>query len=566
MPLFTEFAFLVVAAAVIAILTRLIRQPLVIGYIITGVIVGPVVLNVIQSAETLRLLSELGVSFLLFIVGLNLTPKVIREVGGISFLTGIGQMVVTSAAGFYVAKALGFTTIASAYLGVALAFSSTIIIMKLLTDRGDLEKPYGKISIGYLLVQDLIAILLLLIIPLLSKEGVSLAETTGIFLRGLIIAAVFLFVAHRIFPRLDRFFGNSLELRFLSAIAWGLGAATLFRYVGFSLESGALIAGVSLAELPSRHEISARLRPLRDFFIVLFFILLGSQMALTGVSDLIRPAIILSLLVILGNPLILMSLMGALGYRKRTSFQTGLTTAQISEFSLILVAMGVGLGHVTQRELSLTTLVGVATIFASTYLILYSDRLYHLLAPYLGIIERQSAKEQEIEHPAYEFVLFGYNRIGYDFLDVFRNSGRPFLVVDYDPLVIDGLRRRGVSHAYGDAKDIDFLHSLPLGSIRLAVSTIPDRETNLLILRAVRGQSPAASMMAVAHSISDAFSLYEGGVDYVIMPHFLGGAYAARITERAHHNPSAIAAAREEHLSILTARQALGHEHPRLTI
>ncbi len=562
MYVFAEVGILVAIAALMALAMRALRQPLIIGHILTGLVVGPFVFDIIRSAETLRLFSQLGVAFLLFIVGLSLSPRVIKEIGRVAVLTGVGQVAVTSFAGYWVGIWLGFSPLTSLYIAVALSFSSTIIILKLISDKGDLDNLYAKISIGFLLVQDLIAVALIFVIPLLSQRQGSWEAVVLLIFKGIFVTAGLLVASHYLLPRLHFFFGRSQELLFLFANAWGMGIAALFLQLGFPLEGGALIAGVALSNLPSRREISSRLSPLRDFFIVIFFILLGSQLVVGDLSGMAYPIIIFSLLVLVGNPIILMAIMGAMGYRKSTSFNTGVTVAQISEFSLILVALGVALGQVEARVLSLVTLVGLVTIFGSTYLILYSDEIRRRITGFLSIFERGSLIAETAGGREYEVALFGYNRIGYDFLEVFKRSGKSFIVIDYDPQVIRELSGRGVNSLYGDASDADFINSLNLSSVRLAVSTIPDLETNLLLLRELRAKNPAIIFLAVAHRINEAEALYGAGVNFVIMPHFLGGKYASKIVESYWYDSGKFESLRREHLASLSSRLAAGQEHP----
>lgn len=563
LPLFTELAILLAVAAGISIVMRLLKQPLVIGHIVTGLLVGPFIFNFVRSPETLRLMSDIGIAFLLFIVGISLDISTIRRFGKIALITGIGQIAFTTAAGFAVAKMLGFATVPSLYLGVALAFSSTIIIMKLISDRGDLERLYAKISIGFLLVQDLVAILLLFFIPIFATGGGSPGQIALLAGKGVLLSALIFFIAYKVLPRFSMFIARSKELLFLFSAAWGMGFAALFHAAGFSIETGALIAGVALSALPFRHEMSARLLPLRDFFIVLFFILLGSQMAISGFSSLIVPGIALSLLVLVGNPLILMAIMGALGYRKKTSLQTGFTVAQISEFSLVLIALGVTIGHLTEEVLALTTFVGLVTIFGSTYLILRSDRIYDLLSPILGIFERKKVlEEKEGGDEEYDVLLVGYNRIGWNFLETLRKIGARVLVVDYDPEVIETLRKNGVRARFGDAGDVDFLRSLSVEHAKLVVSTVPEADTNTLILKESKALNPGIVAMVVAHQIEDALLLYHEGADYVIMPHFLGGESAAALVEETRFDREKFTVHREVHIASLEKRRAMGQEHP----
>lgn len=561
MELFAEFSLIITIALIVSIGMHLLRQPLIIGHILTGLVAGPLIVGS-GELDTFKLFSEIGIAILLFTVGLNLSPQTIREFGRVALVTGIGQVTLTTGAGYLIMQALGYPLIESLYVAIALAFSSTIIILKLITDKGDLDALYAKIAIGFLLVQDFIAILLLFLIPLISTQGTSLVEIgMKVAMGGIMIIATLAF-SFSVMRRLNTFFSKNIELLFLFAIAWGMGIASLFKMGGFSIETGALIAGIGLSTLPSRHEINAKLSPLRDFFIVMFFILLGAQMNLGSIAGHAWIAAILSALVLIGNPLILMTIMGALGYKKRTSLMTGFTVAQISEFSLILLMLGVTQGHVAQDTLSLVTLVGLITIFGSTYLIKYSDRIYTLLAPVLGIFERAHAHETTPERERYPVVLFGCNRIGQDFIRVFRERGHRFLVVDHNPETVEELRKEGISVEYGDARDIDFLGELGLTDVELAVSTIPDAEANLLIARSVRAQNPNALIMVVAHKVGDAMEHYQEGVDYVILPHFLGGEYAAQLSIELQEDRRKVPVIREKHIESLLLRIKVGHEHP----
>ncbi len=561
---FAEIGILVAIATVIALFMRLLRQPLIIGHIITGFLVGRFALGIFQNVETLELFSQLGISFLLFSVGLSLNPKMLRDYGKASFVTGIGQVVLTGGVGVFLCLSLGYNWITSLYVGVALAFSSTVIVLKLLSDKGDLDKLYVKLSIGSLLLQDLIAIVLLFAIPFVTGSqgnGMELVKTLGLAVAvGL---GVFL-VAHFVIRHLHIYLTRSQELLFLFANAWGMGIAALFASIGLSLEGGALIAGVALSTLPSRHEISARLAPLRDFFIVTFFILLGTRMVVSDFSGILIPALILSAFVLIGNPLLQLIVMGALGYRKKTSFQTGMMAAQISEFSLILVALGVTLGQVESRVLSIVTLVGLITIFISSYLILYSDKIYRFFAPYLDIFERKGARERTPHTKSYSVFLIGANRIGYEFIRLFKEEKRHFLVLEHDPEVISQLTQDKIEHVYGDANDPDLLDELKMHDAELLVSTAPDLETNLVILSSVKREGKGPIVMTVAQRASNALTLYEAGADYVILPHFLGGSHAASLVKRFTEHATDAQSIRGEHIAYLKTRASNSHENPEL--
>ena len=271
-PLFFEFTIIMVIATIVSIVMRLLRQPALIGYILTGILVSPVVFGIIRSEQTVAFLSEVGIAFLLFIVGLNLNLRDLRNVGLTSTATGLAQVTFTFTIAFFASLALGFSVIEAAYLGIALAFSSTIIILKLLTDRQDTDTLYGKISIGFLLVQDFVAVIALTLIASLT-ETVSPGFLALIVVVKIAIMMVAAFLLMRyVVPRIDAILTRTHEILFIFSITWLLIFSAVFMHFGFSLEIGALMAGLMFSLSPHRFEIRERVKPLRDFFIILFFI------------------------------------------------------------------------------------------------------------------------------------------------------------------------------------------------------------------------------------------------------------------------------------------------------
>lgn len=562
--IFAEIGILIGVATVVSLVMRALKQPLIVGHIITGFLVGKFALGMFDNMDTLQLFSELGISFLLFTVGLTLNPKVLREYGKVSMMTGFGQVFLTGGIGVGICMLLGFDFITSLYVGVALAFSSTVIVLKLLSDKGDLDKTYVKLSIGSLLIQDIVAILLLFTIPFVTgAQGTGMELVRTIFFGVVAGVGVFVFSKY-VIARLHRYLTRSQELLFLFATSWGLGISALFAALGFSLEGGALIAGVALSSLPSRHEIGARLMPLRDFFIVAFFILLGTHMVVSDFGAILVPALILSVFVLIGNPLLQFVVLGATGYSRKVSFQAGMMAAQISEFSLILVTLGVTLGQVSPTVLSIVTLVGIITIFISSYLILYSDVLYPYAAPYLKIFERKKLKDETVHTDSYPVIIIGSGRIGSDFIAIFQKEGRKTLVVDHDPEMIRMLQTKQIPYIYGEASDPDLLEEIKVPSAELIVSTVPDLQTNLIILATARKQGGGPHVVVVAHRITNALTLYEAGADYVILPHFLGGQYAASLISGYQREGKRIVDERSSHIAEIKRRLSEGYEHPEI--
>jgi Kef-type K+ transport system membrane component KefB len=560
--IFISLSLIILLVLGVSFIMRLLKQPLIIGYILAGILIGPIFLNLIPAGDTLSTFSEIGIAFLLFIVGLYLNPKVVKEAGKISVITGIGQVVFTSLAGYAVCLLLGFSNVTSIYITLALTFSSTIVVMKLLSDKEALDKLYGRISIGLLLVQDLIAIIAIIVISSLSGETNSWNFMLMLLLKG-VGAFLFLFVlSYYILPKFNSFFEKSQEFLFVFALGWGLGISALFLYIGFSIEVGALIAGILLSMFPYSREISSKLKPLRDFFLISFFILLGSQIIFSEIQNMIFPAIILSLFVLIGNPLIVMIIMGSFGYSKNTGFMTGVAIAQVSEFSLILIALGVKMGHIPSSILSFVTIIGLITIAGSSYLITYSEKIFSYFSKSLSIFEKKRLKEKEILGKNYEYFLFGENRIGFSIMKLFMNTKKNYLIVDYNPERVKKLSSKEVPCVYGDVSNVEFLDELKIRKAKLIVSTIPEKEVNLTLLNFVHKKNKETIVIVTARHISEAFDLYKAGADYVILPHFLGGEYTANIIEKAKGDKDVYKEEKEKQIKELKERLGEGQEHP----
>ena len=524
-------------AALLTILARTIKQPAIIAYLITGVIVGPLFLGFIgpgstgASSEIVQIFAHIGVAFLLFIVGLSLDLRVLKEVGGVSAFAGFAEIAITGIIGFFIAIGIGFSSTTALYIGAALAFSSTVVVVKILSDKKEIDTLHGRIALGILIVEDFVAAIALMAIPLINSGksltqigtqlGIVIALITGIFL-----------IAIAILPKILDYLARNQEALFLFGIAWALSLATLFDLAGFSIEIGALIAGMSLASSKYTLELGGRMKPLRDFFVVLFFVFFGSQLATALSWSIIKTALLFSVFVIIGKPIIVMSILRVFGYKKRTNFLAGSSLAQISEFSLILTLLGFTLGHIPQEVMSLAVLIAIFTIGVSSYSIYYSHNIFNKISRALNIFEGKKHGLKVKPHAAYEVVLFGYHRIGHKIERALKKQNIPFVVVDYNPKVVLDLARRNIDCIYGDASDKEFLEELGLHKAHLIISTIPDLEANLAIKEKLKEMRSSAIFIATTEQPRTALDLYKQGVDYVVIPHHLGGDYIAEMIEK----------------------------------
>lgn len=507
---FNQFVALLLLAAVLGALALRLRQPLIIGFIALGILVGPSGLNLVRDTEQVHLLAELGLALLLFVVGLKLDLGVIRSMGKVALATGLGQVLFTSVFGYFICVALGMSTVTAVYVAVALTFSSTIIIVKLLSDKRETESLHGRIALGLLIVQDILVVLAM--IGLTAFVGASNdvgLHALMILGRGMALLAALGLIMYLVLPRLVGELARNPELLVLFAIAWAVGLASLGEALGFSKEVGAFLAGITLASTQYREILGARLVSLRDFLLLFFFVDLGIRLNLGLLGGQMLAAIPLSLFVLIGNPIIVMIIMGVMGYRKRTGFLTGLTVAQISEFSLVLAALGLNLGQINEETVGLITLVGLITIGLSTYMILYSEALYERLSPYLSIFQRRNPmREQEAGdgHGACcraDVIMFGLGRYGSAVGGLLADQGKVVLGVDFDPEAVKQWNARGWTAWFGDAEDPEFPSALPLSDARWVISTVPDRTISRCLISSLRDHGYKGSIAVTTHALDE---------------------------------------------------------------
>lgn len=552
--LFTELSLLIVLVTLVSVAMRLLRQPLILGYIIAGLIIGTALPLFSNNALTLDthgfdIFSSLGIVLLLFIIGLDLRVSVLKRLGPVVFAIALAILIVLGGLGQLTAWLLGFSFIEGVIIGLALFFSSTIVIVKMLSDKKEHTRLHGQIAIGVILLDDIVATLALLFVAAGSGGGFQASEIGLLFIKGVLLAGILAFAATKILPKLSRQFAKNQELLFLFAVSWGLGIATLFQWAGFSIEVGALFAGVSLASLPYTRQMESRLKPLRDFFIVIFFVTLGANLHLDNIVAGLIPALILSALVLLLKPILVMFVMQLFHYTKRTSFKVGINLSQISEFSIILVVVAAGANLVDEKLTAMITVVALITITVSTYLMQYDNRLFAWFEQRLPWLrEREDHHEKDVNE-TYELVLFGYRRGGHEFVKTFRKMQKNFTVVDYDPTMIETLERLDIPHMYGDATDLGFLHDVGFKQAKLIVSTITHFSTNEIIVAHAHKVNPNAVIVCYADDSNDAEKLYQMGASYVMLPHYIGSERINHFIRKNGTTKKAFEEFRQQHLT-----------------
>lgn len=553
---FAELSLVIVITTGVSLFMRFIRQPLILGYILSGLLVGPSVLGLIHSTETFEAYSKFGIALLLFIIGLGMHVDELKKLGKVVILTAFASLLTIGTLGFTASSLLlGYGKTEALIIGLALYFSSTIIIVKILSDKKEQNRLHGQVAIGVILVEDIVATFALLFVVANQNGGLSASEIGVLLMKGLLLITGLVIASTKILPRFSKYIASSQELLFLFAIAWGFGIATVFEISGFSIEVGALFGGVALASSPYAQEIASRLKPLRDFFVVLFFITLGESLNVTNLAAGIVPAIILSLIVIVMKPFTITSVMGLLGYTKRVSFKAGINLSQISEFSIVLVVLASEAGLVRPEISAVMTLVAITTIASSTYLMHFDEQLFvYFDRIKLRLFEKEVVHKESRTRHGYPILLFGYHHGGHEFIRTFRDIGKRFLVVDYDPFVIESLEQQQIPSMYGDATDNELLDEIGLDSTQLVISTFSDFEVSQQLVANINKRNPSAVIICHANNHTEALQLYELGSTYVMIPHHIGSEKISNFIKRSGLKKTEFKNFRDKHLEYLRAR------------
>jgi Kef-type K+ transport system membrane component KefB len=524
-----DIAVILILSAMFAFIARMMKQPLIPAYVLTGLVLGPLVFGIVKGVDLIHAFSEIGIAFLLFTAGLEISFRKIKEANLKKIaLIGILQVGIIFGVALLSASFLGLTSLQAAYLGIILAFGSTMVDIKLLADRNELVTLHGRLVLGILLLQDLVAIVAIVVF---TSGGFAIAPLLFAFMKlGLILLTAVLlqkFVLNKLF----RFAAQSNELLFLSSLAV-LFFFIILAYVSeLSIVIGAFIAGVSLANSPFKMELESRISPLRDFFAILFFVALGMQLVFTGVGEKLALLGVLILGAFLLKPIITLILLRITGYQPRTSFLTAISLAQLSEFSLIIGGIGMMAGVFDAAFFSTVILATIITMSVTPYLIKYKSGMYRFFRypikslkflPVHEVLSYQTKMDKEI-------LLIGSHRMGGALMEELLEHREKLLVIDYNPEVIGVLMKKQISCIYGDVCSPDMLDRINLKKLKLIVSTIPDFEQSSYLLKKLKRVSPKTKVIVVGGRISETLELYKAGADYVVTPKILAGRELAEI-------------------------------------
>ncbi|KAA0118338.1 cation:proton antiporter [Mycolicibacterium sp. P9-22] len=531
---FPVLAAVLAIATVAGLVMSRLRQPLIVAFLVVGVVVGPVGTGWVSADGTIELLADFGIALLLFLVGLRLDVHMIRSTGPVAVVTGLTQVALTAAVAYLIAMAFGMHGLTALYIAMALTFSSTIIIVKLLSDKRELDQLHGRIAVGVLIVQDLVVVLVMIVLTAFGEgTGGGLGHGMAIvLLKGAGLLSVVWLLMRYLLPRLLPHIARVPDLLVLFGVSYAASMAALSGLLGFSSEVGAFLAGVSLASTPFRDALGARLASLRDFLLLFFFLELGSRLEFNDVTGQVIPALVFAAVVLIGKPLIVVTVMSLMRYPLRVSVPAGLPLGQISEFSWILAALGLSLGHITNETVSLITLIGLITIALSTYLITYSEQIYHRVKRWLAILERRAPREPKIvAADSFDVILYGLGRFGGHLAHLLSIAGHRVLAVDFDPHQVKIHSTDEFAVVFGSAEDEQLLEALPLSEAKYVISAIPIAQVNLALLQSLRQHGFTGTIALTAHTHHDAERLRAAGVHTVLEPF----STAARATSNALH-------------------------------
>jgi Kef-type K+ transport system membrane component KefB len=535
--IFVNVTIILLFAAVLSLLAKWLKLPTILAYIIAGIIFTATGLH---GLEDLEALSKIGVTLLLFILGLELKFSELRKVGKIALITGIGQILFTTIFGYIICILLGMNTMTALFVSFAITFSSTIVIVKLFSDKKELNSLHGRITVGFLLVQDFSAIIALIFMTSIGSGQTDVFALLLTLLKAIGLLGVGAILSQEVFPAIVKRISNDTETLFVFSLAWAFVMAGLVTtpFFGFTIEIGGFIAGLTLASCLESTQIVSKAKALRDFFVVIFFAVLGAKLDFGGIAPVIFPALVLSIFILVGNPLIVMVLLRQLGYKVRTGFMCGLAVAQISEFSLVLVFLGLKQGVVSEQIVAMVTVVGIVTFTISSLMIMNSEKLFNFLAPYLKMFEKKNVIEPNFlstKEMSGHTVMVGVDRMG---KVIARGLDKEnLLLIDFDPETVRDFSEDGYNVVFGDATDYEIVEKCNLKHAKIIISSIPTFEDNLILLNFVKDRAGVGPyVILTAHRMSDREELLKYGADHVIMPYKISGEVIAKMVKEGDFN------------------------------
>lgn len=530
--IFIQLAIILSLSSALGLLVYKFKLPLLIAYLSAGLLLSALTTFDVSKSSALSFLPDIGIAFVLFLVGMELDLREIKNYGKQILTAGTLQVVISSVLGTFIAQSFGFKTHEAIYLGIGLSFSSTLVVVKLLLDRKDITSLYGKLSVGILLLEDLLAVLLLL--GMSSATHFSFANALPVsvfFIKVLSLFAAAILLNKYFLSFIFKMVSDSGELLFLTALAWCFSFITLASLFGFSVLIGAFLAGVVLASSPYHFHIQGKIKPMRDFFTALFFVYLGTRVNFSHIGEVYPLILIFASYAVLIKPLIFLLFFGIFGFRKHTMFLTAINLSQVSEFSLIILLVALKLGQVSEEGLTVIALSSVLSFIISSLMISQSGKIYKYVQSFVAFFERRKKQfmEKEDTKLSEHVVIIGSHRVGGEIVRFLKREKQSLVVLDYNPHQVEALLAQNIPVIYGDMGDPEILEVLNLAKAKMIVSTAPDLLDNKALLEDLKLRHVKAPVIVRAGTVKDAQSLYKAGADYVIIPDLLAGDFLLNI-------------------------------------
>ena len=510
----------IVTATLLAIVARRLKQPVLLAYLITGLVLGPVLFNVVNETSTITLMSELGLGFLLFLVGLELNLDEIKDLLKPISVIAVGQTILQTALAFVVPLWLGFGLFETFIIALCTVFGATPVIVKILSEKDELSSLPGKLDVGVLVLQDIYLILIVALInsgTLTQPDQIlfTLGKIVGLIaVIGLISLLSSRYLLDDVFKRI----ADNSHAFFIHAIAWAFLFISTAEYLGLSVEVGAFLAGLGLGQIPYRDEIKERIRPLTDFFMVIFFSTLGLTLSIDNLTAYWLEATVASVILMIGNFLIMFYLIDKMNFTPRTSFIGSINLTQVSEFSLVVGALAVQQDYIGRDILGYISLMALMTIATSTYLINYNKEIYQKIEHLLERFEAEEKKDVEIKKLEDHAVILGYTETAEKICKIL-DKDHDVLVIDKNPDNTDKLARSPYEYIYGDFKHGEIREGANLEKAEFIISFSDEMKVNM---KAIEEKGDGIRIVS-ADSTDAASELYDLGADYVVIENLLAG-------------------------------------------
>lgn len=524
------------AAIIGGFLARWSKLPVILGYLIAGIIVGPSGVGLISEMETIQVLANVGVILLLFTLGLDFSLSELKKLGKVAFLGGSAQIILTAIVGLALGKALGWELTQAIFFGFLIALSSTMVVLKTLMERGELDTTHGRVILGILLIQDLSLVPLMIILPAMGGETGQILPELGVALLKaaafiLIVLVAGLWVVPRLLGRVAS--ARSRELFLITVVSLSFIAALGATFFGISAAVGAFIAGLFIGQSIYARQAFADIVPLRDLFSALFFVSLGMLTDLGFAVQNIWLVLLVVLVVVTAKSIISGAITWFFGYSLKVALLTGFGLIQIGEFSFVLAQSGFDLGIISQNIYSVVLVSAIITMLITPFTLNFASSLYHRISKrhlMQRAVERANKTiwdKEKLELYGHA-VICGHGRVSSTLTQILDRRKLPYLVIEIDPVVISSLRAKGVPCIYGDAANPEILKHAQLDRARVLICTYPDFTDVELTVRNALKINERLDIVARAHRESHAEFLRSIGVNELVLPEFEASLEIAR--------------------------------------